>query len=315
MNSITPQHDHSTAKSTTKFTADNYTSLIQQLTLRELRLSAERIAAHRQRHTASGTLSELQTITTGHQQYLSLQIDPTRLCGVQPATTLPEDILKNRAPAGKTILSSQEHFHADVVVARCMDNRCSSPNVELNKLPHQVCEVVSAGHILVEKDLESLAVGVALKGAKVILVEAHGGECGAVKLALSEKHSGTMEHAITEDITKGLGKHAGIDTPDVFGGTLENLSEQIGKIMNPDLQLPLLLAKTGKPNFYALEQAGQCLVVGVFVDFEVLNDPATGEKLLIKRLTFFDSNSALDTFMEEKRAAYFEHEHSTTRPA
>ncbi len=282
----------------------NYANFIQQLRLDQLRESAAQISRHRQHGTAPEPLSELQTIISGHQQYLQLAIDPSFLCGVKPANTLNPATLRNRAPVGTTLLSSSVHFHADVVIARCMDNRCSSPNVELNKRPHEVCEVVSAGHVMVEKDLESLAVGVALKGAKVILVEAHGGECGAVKLTLSERQSGIIQHAVTENITEALGESCGVDTPDIFGGTLENLSEQIGRIISPDLQLPILVANTGKPNFYELEQAGQCLVVGVYVDFEALNDATTDETMLIKRLSFFDSPAAIDTFLDEKRAAY-----------
>lgn len=190
-----------------------------------------------------------------------------------------------------------------------MDNRCSSPNIELNMRPHQVCEVVSAGHVLEDKDLESLAVGVALKSAKVILLEAHGGTCGAIKLALMEKEAGVMEHALTEKIAHGLGKYSGVDSPEIFAATLENLNEQMAKILNPTMELKLLREGTGKGSFYELFREGRCLVLGAYVDFEVLEAKGTTALTLIKRLTFFESLEAISDFVDAKISAYLSWKH------
>ena len=258
------------------------------------------LAALATKASAKEALAELAALKQGHQDYLSGAINPARLCGLEelraPGTSAP-------APVGSVILSSGEHFHAEVVVARCMDNRCSCPNVELNKRPSQVCEVVSAGHVLEPKDLESLAVGVALKGAKVILVEAHGGTCGAIQLTLAEKGQARLQHAVTHDIAAGLQELQGADSPHVFVGTLQNLDSQLGKILDPELNVGLLEKHTGSSSFLELVRLGQCVLIGAFVDFEVI-DSGDGRKSLIKRLSFFDTVESLTFFLAEKLRLY-----------
>jgi hypothetical protein len=268
--------------------------------LPSLELSSRLIKGHVDARTSQAALAELAGLKEGHQAYLSLDIERGRLCGLEAGMSGPAP---GRPPPGAVILSSPDHFKADVVVARCMDNRCTCPSVELNKRPYQVCEVVSAGHVLEPKDLDSLAVGIGLKGAKVILLEAHGGACGAIQLALGEKGAGDFQHAVTRDIAPGLEGLQGSDSPHVFAGTLKNLDYQLGKVLDPALNLGLLRANTGRSSFLDLFREGRCLVIGVYVDFEVI-DNGRGGKDLIKRLSFFDSIDAVSRFIEGKIRAY-----------
>lgn len=267
------------------------------MSLPTINLCCSLIEQHRGRNSAVDALRELDAIKANHLLYQEHGYFPRNLKVDFQKLTAP------RRPAGETIISDMDHLHADVVVVSCMDNRCTGHSEPLGKKDYQVCDIVSAGHDMVRKDLESLSVGVALKGASIVLLEAHGGACGAVQLALKEKEAGKFEHALTKQMAPAMKGVHGSDSMEVFAGTLINLDAQLKKILDPALELPLLSEKKGKLSFKQLMEEGSCLVMGVYVDFEVVSD-LSGNRDVIKRLSFFDSVEAFGKFVDGKVRAY-----------